>query len=84
MAEEIFEGMRCYSQNIKKNGDLVRSLAIGYLRDRVPSALMRNSAATRFTYAMNIIEEYNIQGSYGINLRIAKCMMLNLISFPKE
>ena len=79
VAEEIFEGMRCYSQNIKKNGDLMRSLAIGYLRDRVPSALMRNSAATRFTYAMKIIEEYNIQGV--IWYQLANCEVYDAESY---
>jgi len=62
VAEEIFEGMKQYSQDIKKSDDLIRSLATGYLRDRIPSALMRNSVAKRFAYAMKLVKEYNIQG----------------------
>ena len=68
-----------YSQNIKKNGDLVRSLAMGYLRNRVPSALMRNSAATRFAYAMKLIEEYNIQGV--IWYQLANCEVYDAESY---
>ena len=79
VAEEIFEGMRQYSQSIKKNDDLVRSLAMGYLRSRVPSALMRNSVAIRFAYAMKAIEEYNVQGV--IWYQLANCEVYDAESY---
>ena len=79
VAEEIFEGMRQYSQNIKKNDDLVRSLAMGYLRGRVPSALMRNSVAIRFAYVMKLIKEYGIQGV--IWYQLANCEVYDAESY---
>lgn len=79
VAEEIFEGMRCYSQNIENNGDLMRSLAIGYLRDRIPSALITNSAETRFIYAMKLIKDYNINGV--IWYQLANCEVYDAESY---
>jgi len=79
VAEEIFEGMRQYSQNIKKNDDLVRSLAMGYLRGRVPSALMRSSAAIRFAYVMKLIKTYGIQGV--IWYQLANCEVYDAESY---
>ena len=79
VVEEVFEGMRYYSQNIKKNGDLMRSLATGYLRNRVPSALMRNSVAIRFAYAVKLIEEYSVQGV--IWYQLANCEVYDAESY---
>ena len=79
VAEEIFEGMREYSQNIENNGDSIRSLAVGYLRNRVPSALMRNSARTRFEYVMKLIKEYDIQGV--IWYQLANCEVYDAESY---
>jgi benzoyl-CoA reductase/2-hydroxyglutaryl-CoA dehydratase subunit BcrC/BadD/HgdB len=79
VAEEIFEGVRCYSQDIENKGDLIRSLAIGYLRNRVPPALMRNSAGTRFKYVMELIKEYVINGV--IWYQLANCEVYDAESY---
>ena len=79
VVEEIFEGMKQFSQNIKKNDDLVQSLAVGYLRDRVPSALMRNTAGIRLTHALKVIEEYSIEGV--IWYQLANCEVYDSESY---
>lgn len=79
VTEEIFEGVKHYFRNIKKDDDLVKSLAIGYLRDRVPSALMRSSAAIRFAYVMKLIKEYDVQGV--IWYQLANCEVYDTESY---
>jgi benzoyl-CoA reductase/2-hydroxyglutaryl-CoA dehydratase subunit BcrC/BadD/HgdB len=60
--EEIFEGMRYYWHTIKNEGDLLLSLARGYLIDRVPCAFMRDSAKKRLEYVLKLVEDFNISG----------------------
>jgi len=62
VAEEIFEGMRSFPVEIKKEGDLMRSLATGYLTNRIPSALLRDSAKKRLDYVLKLIKDHNISG----------------------
>ena len=62
MIEELSEGMRYYWQNIENRGDLVQSLATGYLRDRLPCAFMRNSARKRLDFALKLVKDFNVSG----------------------
>jgi benzoyl-CoA reductase/2-hydroxyglutaryl-CoA dehydratase subunit BcrC/BadD/HgdB len=54
--EEIYEGMRYYWQGIENKGDLIQSLARGYLVNRLPAAFMRNSTKERLNFALKLIE----------------------------
>jgi benzoyl-CoA reductase/2-hydroxyglutaryl-CoA dehydratase subunit BcrC/BadD/HgdB len=60
--EEICEGIRYYWNKIESKGDLFKSLARGYLVDRVPCAFMRNSAKKRLDFTLKLIEDFNVSG----------------------
>lgn len=60
--EEIYEGIRYYWQNIENKGDLYKSLAKGYLADRLPAAFMRHSTKKRLDYAVQLIKDFNVSG----------------------
>jgi benzoyl-CoA reductase/2-hydroxyglutaryl-CoA dehydratase subunit BcrC/BadD/HgdB len=60
--EEICEGIRYYWHDIENKGDPFRSLAKGYLQDRVPCAFMRNSSRKRLDFALKLIDEFNVSG----------------------
>jgi benzoyl-CoA reductase/2-hydroxyglutaryl-CoA dehydratase subunit BcrC/BadD/HgdB len=60
--EELCEGTRYYWHDIENKGDLFKSLARGYLVDRVPCAFMRNSAGKRLDFARQLIKDYSISG----------------------
>ncbi len=60
--EEICEGIRYYWHKIGKNGDLFKSLAKGYLVDRVPCAFMRYSAKKRLDFALKLVKDFNVSG----------------------
>ncbi len=60
--EEICEGVRYYWRDIENKGDLIQSLAKGYLADRLPCAFMRNSTRKRFDFAMELAADYNVSG----------------------
>jgi benzoyl-CoA reductase/2-hydroxyglutaryl-CoA dehydratase subunit BcrC/BadD/HgdB len=60
--EEICEGIRYYWHDIENKGDPLRSLAKGYLQDRLPCAFMRNSSRKRLDFALNLIDEFNVSG----------------------
>jgi benzoyl-CoA reductase/2-hydroxyglutaryl-CoA dehydratase subunit BcrC/BadD/HgdB len=60
--EELCEGTRYYWHDIENEGDLLRSLARGYLLDRVPCAFMRNSARERLDFALKLIDDFNVSG----------------------
>jgi benzoyl-CoA reductase/2-hydroxyglutaryl-CoA dehydratase subunit BcrC/BadD/HgdB len=62
VAEELCEGIRYYWHDIENKGDLLQSLAIGYLRDRLPCAFMRNSAKRRLNFALKLVEDFNVSG----------------------
>lgn len=62
VAEELCEGMRYYWQDIENKGDLLQSLATGYLRDRLPCAFMRNSAKKRLEFTLKLIEDFDVSG----------------------
>ena len=60
--EEIFEGIRYYRHRIGKNGDLIQSLALGYLTDRVPAALFRYSSKKRLDFILQLVKDFDISG----------------------
>jgi benzoyl-CoA reductase/2-hydroxyglutaryl-CoA dehydratase subunit BcrC/BadD/HgdB len=60
--EEICEGIRYYWHDIENNGDPLRSLAKGYLQDRVPCAFMRNSAGKRLDFTLKLINDFKVSG----------------------
>jgi benzoyl-CoA reductase/2-hydroxyglutaryl-CoA dehydratase subunit BcrC/BadD/HgdB len=60
--EEIYEGMRYYWNTIKNKGDLLLSLASGYLVDRVPCAFLRNSAKKRLENILKLVEDFSVSG----------------------
>jgi benzoyl-CoA reductase/2-hydroxyglutaryl-CoA dehydratase subunit BcrC/BadD/HgdB len=60
--EEVYEGMRYYWNHIENTGNVIRSLAKGYLVDRIPSAFMRNSARKRLDFMLKLIKDFNVSG----------------------
>jgi benzoyl-CoA reductase/2-hydroxyglutaryl-CoA dehydratase subunit BcrC/BadD/HgdB len=60
--EEVCEGIRYYWNKVEIKGDLFRSLAKGYLRDRVPCAFMRCSTRKRFDFTLELIKDYRVSG----------------------
>jgi benzoyl-CoA reductase/2-hydroxyglutaryl-CoA dehydratase subunit BcrC/BadD/HgdB len=60
--EELFEGIRYYWQDIENEGDLLQSLAKGYLVDRLPCAFMRNSAKKRLDFALKLVKDFDVSG----------------------
>jgi len=62
VVEELCEGTRYYWQDIKSDGDLLHSLAAGYLRDRLPCAFMRHSAKRRLDFALNLVKDFAVSG----------------------
>jgi benzoyl-CoA reductase/2-hydroxyglutaryl-CoA dehydratase subunit BcrC/BadD/HgdB len=60
--EEIYEGMRYYRQGIENKGDLIQSLARGYLVNRLPAAFMRNSTKERLDFALRLIKDFKVDG----------------------
>lgn len=60
--EEFFEGIRYYWHNIEEDGDPLRALAAGYLRDRLPAAFMRSSTAKRFHFLNRLITDFKVAG----------------------
>ncbi|MBN1366139.1 MAG: 2-hydroxyacyl-CoA dehydratase [Syntrophaceae bacterium] len=60
--EEICEGLRYYWHDIEKSNDPLKSLAIGYLRDRLPCAFMRDSSKKRLHFILDLIRNFNVSG----------------------
>jgi benzoyl-CoA reductase/2-hydroxyglutaryl-CoA dehydratase subunit BcrC/BadD/HgdB len=60
--EELCEGIRYYWRDIENKGDLLRSLARGYLLDRVPCAFMRHSSKKRLDFAFKLIDDFDVSG----------------------
>jgi benzoyl-CoA reductase/2-hydroxyglutaryl-CoA dehydratase subunit BcrC/BadD/HgdB len=60
--EEICEGIRYYWNQIESKGDLLESLARGYLVDRVPCAFMRYSTGKRLDFALKLIKDFGVSG----------------------
>jgi benzoyl-CoA reductase/2-hydroxyglutaryl-CoA dehydratase subunit BcrC/BadD/HgdB len=60
--EEICEGVRFYWNNIENKGDLIHSLAKGYLADKLPCAFMRDSTKSRLDFALKLISDFNVSG----------------------
>lgn len=62
VAEELCEGMRYYWQEIENKGDLLQSLAKGYLVNKLPCAFMRHSAKRRLDFALKLAKDFNVSG----------------------
>jgi benzoyl-CoA reductase/2-hydroxyglutaryl-CoA dehydratase subunit BcrC/BadD/HgdB len=60
--EEICEGIRYYWNKIESKGDLLKSLAKGYLVDRVPCAFMRYSTRKRFDFVLKLVKDFAVSG----------------------
>jgi benzoyl-CoA reductase/2-hydroxyglutaryl-CoA dehydratase subunit BcrC/BadD/HgdB len=60
--EEICEGIRYYWNKIENKGDLFKSLAKGYLVDRVPCAFMRYSTRKRIDFALKLAKDFKVSG----------------------
>ena len=62
VVEEVCEGIRYYWQSVDNKGDLIRSLARGYLQERLPCAFMRYSSKKRLDFALKLIKDFNVSG----------------------
>ena len=62
VVEEVCEGIRYYWQSIDNKGDLIRSLARGYLQERLPGAFMRYASKKRLDFALKLIKDFNVSG----------------------
>lgn len=62
VAEEIYEGMRNYWQDLGIKGDLIESLARGFLINRLPPAFMRNSTKDRLDFTLKLIKDFKVEG----------------------
>ncbi|HEY79134.1 MAG TPA: 2-hydroxyacyl-CoA dehydratase [Dehalococcoidia bacterium] len=62
VVEEVDEGIRYYWQNIETEGDLLHSLAKGYLQDKLPAAFMRYSSQKRLDFVLKLAEDFNVSG----------------------
>jgi benzoyl-CoA reductase/2-hydroxyglutaryl-CoA dehydratase subunit BcrC/BadD/HgdB len=61
--EEICEGVRYYWHNIESNGDILHSLAKGYLVDKLPCAFMRNATRKRLDFALQLAKDFDVSGA---------------------
>jgi benzoyl-CoA reductase/2-hydroxyglutaryl-CoA dehydratase subunit BcrC/BadD/HgdB len=62
VVEEICEGVRDYWQNIAINGNPIESLAISYLKDKIPCAFMWPSTRSRLQFINKLIDDFKIDG----------------------
>jgi benzoyl-CoA reductase/2-hydroxyglutaryl-CoA dehydratase subunit BcrC/BadD/HgdB len=62
VVEEVCEGIRYYWQTIEDRGDLLRSLAKGYLQERLPCAFMRYASKKRLDFALKLAADFNVSG----------------------
>jgi benzoyl-CoA reductase/2-hydroxyglutaryl-CoA dehydratase subunit BcrC/BadD/HgdB len=62
VAEEVCEGIRYYWQTIEDKGDLLSSLARGYLQERLPCAFMRYASQKRLDSVLKLAEDFNVSG----------------------
>ena len=62
VVEEISEGIMSYWQTISEQEAPIKSLAKGYLWDRVPCAFMVHSAKSRLDFAQKLIKDFNVSG----------------------
>jgi benzoyl-CoA reductase/2-hydroxyglutaryl-CoA dehydratase subunit BcrC/BadD/HgdB len=62
VVEEVCEGVRDYWQDIVIARNPVQSLAESYLQHKPPCAFMWRSTRNRFTFAQNLITDFNVSG----------------------
>ena len=62
VTEEVCEGIRSYWTDVNTEGDPVRALAEGYLKNKLPCAFMRKSADRRLDFVDRLIDEFSISG----------------------
>jgi benzoyl-CoA reductase/2-hydroxyglutaryl-CoA dehydratase subunit BcrC/BadD/HgdB len=60
--EEFSEGVRHYQSRIEPDGDLIRALADGYLRRRLPPAFFHGVIKDRFDYLLKLVDEFKVNG----------------------
>jgi benzoyl-CoA reductase/2-hydroxyglutaryl-CoA dehydratase subunit BcrC/BadD/HgdB len=62
VVEEVCEGIRYYWQSIDNKGDLLRSLARGYLQGRLPCGFMRYASKKRLDFALKLVSDFKVSG----------------------
>jgi benzoyl-CoA reductase/2-hydroxyglutaryl-CoA dehydratase subunit BcrC/BadD/HgdB len=62
VVEEVCEGTRYYWQSIDNKGDSLRSLAKGYLQERLPCAFMRYASKKRLDFALKLVTNFKVSG----------------------
>ena len=62
VVEEVCEGIRYYWQSIQNKGDLLRSLARGYLKDRLTCAFMRYASKKRLDFVLKLVADFKVSG----------------------
>lgn len=82
--EEICEGFRYYWQNIDTKGDLLRSLAKGYLQDKLPCAFMRYSSKKRLDFSLELINDFNVTGVIWYQLLCCETYDLESFFFGRQ
>ncbi|MBN2061235.1 MAG: 2-hydroxyacyl-CoA dehydratase [Deltaproteobacteria bacterium] len=60
--EEFSEGVRPDQNIIQTDGDLIRSMARGYLNGRVPPAMFHGVIKKRFDYLLKLAREFRVDG----------------------
>lgn len=84
VVEEICEGFRYYWQNIDAEGDVLRSLAKGYLQDKLPCAFMRYSSKKRLDFSLELINDFNVTGVIWYQLLCCETYDLESFFFAHE
>jgi benzoyl-CoA reductase/2-hydroxyglutaryl-CoA dehydratase subunit BcrC/BadD/HgdB len=82
--EELCEGMRCYWHHIENSGDPFQSLAMGYLRDRVPCAFMRSSTRKRLDFTLQLIADFSVSGVIWYELQCCEAYDQESYFFDKK
>ncbi len=72
VAEEFYEGLRNYRENVALNGDLIHALAVRYLQRKLPSAIMRPSARKRSDFLFQLAKEFNAAGVVWYQLKFCE------------
>ncbi len=72
VAEEFYEGLRHYWENVTLDGDLIQALAVRYLQKNLPSAIMRPSAKKRANFLIQLAKEFEAAGLVWYQLKFCE------------
>jgi benzoyl-CoA reductase/2-hydroxyglutaryl-CoA dehydratase subunit BcrC/BadD/HgdB len=84
VVEEFFEGIRYYWGQVGNDGNQMELLANFYLRNRLPPAFIRSSAKMRLEFALNLIEEFRVEGVVWYELDCCETYDQESYFFQKE